>query len=268
MDTNQVKADTALTKRQISSTVLLGDLEFGPDITRPLGGLNPYSKHYTDIGDKFLQLFMHYGQLQVASKVLEIGCGTGRIARPLLQFLSGRGTYRGFDINKRFVQYCTDTYRRSAFKCCDVWHSEYNPNGVIPADSFEFPYLDSSFTFVCAIAVFNHMKLEWVQNYIQEIARVLTHKGVFFGTFILLNQPAMEFIDNKSKHPFQFEQRDDDAWYEYSARPLFNVALPEQSIRRACISNSLMIIEPIRYGEWRGSAAAITGHDVLIAIKN
>lgn len=247
---------------------LLGDIVFDTGVKSPLGGLNPSNPNFDSIGKQFLRFFIDHARLHNKSKVLDIGCGTGRIAKQMLNFLDG-GSYTGIDVNRRFIEYCQNTYKSKKFKFdhIDLQHDEYNVNGKIDQRNFTLPYKNGAFNFVCAVAIFNHCNFSCISRYIEEISRVLSQQGTFFGTFILLNQQSMEIIDSKTKHPFKFDLRHHDGWYEYTTRKYWNVAVPEMGLRRVFIKNKLMIHEPIRYGEWVKSRAAITGHDVITAIK-
>ena len=111
MEDNPKKIETSIID-QPSLPYLLGEIPIDEGQTRPLGGLNPYSEHFTKIGQHFLQLFIDHGRLTKRSKVLEAGCGTGRIAKALEGFLDG-GKYQGFDCNKRFTDHCKSTYKKS-----------------------------------------------------------------------------------------------------------------------------------------------------------
>jgi len=238
------------------------------DNVAALGGLNPFSPKFKSLGLRYLRLMIEHSELLPNHKILDVGCGTGRIAKVLEDFLDD-GKYDGFDINEHFVEYCKSTIndKRFNFCFCDVQNGEYNPSGNIDPEKFKFPYDDLSFDRVCAIGVFNHLELPWATQYIREITRVLKPKGIFFGTFFLLNGISMPYARNREDHPLKFEVETNDAWFEYKDRPLFNVALAEQPIRRTFINNGLMIKEPIRYGNWCGSKNAIIGHDVIVAIK-
>src|ERR1700730_7662335 len=47
-------------------------------------------------GMEFRRLFTEYGGLKPDHKVLDIGCGIGRMAGPLTSYLSAQGEYQGF----------------------------------------------------------------------------------------------------------------------------------------------------------------------------
>ncbi len=42
---------------------------------------------FQQIGDNLLQLLIEYTDLQPSERVLDIGCGIGRVARPLTRYL-------------------------------------------------------------------------------------------------------------------------------------------------------------------------------------
>ena len=57
------------------------------------------------LGDAFLQFFITYGGLQPTDRVLDVGCGVGRMARALTGYLTS-GEYEGFDIMRASVSWC------------------------------------------------------------------------------------------------------------------------------------------------------------------
>lgn len=249
-------------------TELLANIKIDKSITVPLGGLNPYNPYFSTIGEQFKRLLIDHALLNKDQAILDIGCGTGRLANQLTNFLTG--SYSGFDVHPHFIDYCKTTYQATNFnfQAIDIIHDEYNPNGTIDASTFVFPYQANSFDLVIAIAVFNHFKLEWIIQYIREISRVLKPRGVFFGTILLLNQQSIDFINTRIQPPYQFSHRTPESWHDFETRPLFNVAHPEDVLRRVFIKSNLMIREPIRYGEWCRSKVALAGPDIIVARKN
>ncbi|MDB4490028.1 class I SAM-dependent methyltransferase [bacterium] len=246
----------------------LGDLSFGPDKKQPLGGINPYSHHFDDIGDHFKNLLIEHARLNPNSNILDVGCGTGRLAKSLHDYLEN-GSYYGIDANKRYIDYCRSNYLNSNFHFdhLNVQNDEYNKDATIAAYDSRFPFKDATFDLSVAIALFNHLDIKSILRYIAELSRVLKPKGILFFTALILNPQSVEVINQRDKPPFKFSYRTDNSWHEYQSRPLINVAVPEAGIRRQLINCKMMIKEPIRFGEWSESKLALTGHDVVTAIK-
>jgi len=55
---------------------------------------------FRSVGNAFLGHFREIGKLGPNECVLDIGCGTGRMAVPLLGYLGERGSYIGFDVSR------------------------------------------------------------------------------------------------------------------------------------------------------------------------
>src|SRR5471032_1693123 len=53
---------------------------------------------FTAVGQEFFRHFTDIGGLKPEHRVLDVGCGCGRMAVPLIPFLTGTGEYHGFDI--------------------------------------------------------------------------------------------------------------------------------------------------------------------------
>lgn len=126
-----------------------------------------------------MEFLIRYGRLGRSGSVLDIGCGSGRIAEPLSCYLSSEGVYRGFDLTETQIQRCRDIVRHPGFKfeTIDIWHPLYNPEGKVAPSDFEFPYEDKQFDVVFAASIFSHLSKEVATDYLQEIARVLKPNG-------------------------------------------------------------------------------------------
>jgi SAM-dependent methyltransferase len=224
----------------------------------PVGGLNPQHRYYAESGLQFFRLVLDHLKINKIDRVLEIGCGTGRVSAPFVKHLGKN--YHGFDINRCFVEYCRTLGNN--FKYVDVFHDDWNPEGKIDPSQVEFPYRSRQFSAVFAVAVFNHFRFTWFEHYLSEISRVLIKEGRLFMTLVVAKEPVEEGLP-----PFQFSHRTETEWYDYRDAPLYNVAFPAQLLRRALIKQGLILEEPIRYGGWNKAPVALTGYDVIIAQK-
>src|SRR5262245_16156271 len=86
--------------------------------------------------------------LRADHHVLDIGCGCGRLALPLVPMLAPPGRYDGLDVARELLEWCRDCIAPHApnfrFQWADVRAGEHNPDGTIPAAEFRFPYADNA----------------------------------------------------------------------------------------------------------------------------
>ncbi len=222
------------------------------------------------VGNGFLTIFKEVGNIQPTDRVLDVGCGIGRMAVPLTNYLSGAGSYDGFDIVKDGISWCSKNiskkYSNFNFVHSDILNKHYNPKGKINAAEFRFPYNDNSFDFVFATSLYTHLLEEDAQNYLKETARVLKPGGTALMTWFLIS----------SKNPCTKSPVFDDLNFKFPVGkcltvkaddPESAIAYPEDLIKTACLEigfSGKLIVYP---GSWTGSQNSITTHDILVARK-
>src|SRR5690349_5044074 len=113
-------------------------------------------------GDEFLGHFEELGGLAPSDRVLDVGCGIGRMARVLASELRPpTGSYDGFDVAGQAIAWCQRHYTGTPvpfrFAHVDLRHPVYNPTGAESATTFPFPYPDAHFDLVIATSVFTHL---------------------------------------------------------------------------------------------------------------
>jgi SAM-dependent methyltransferase len=147
---------------------------------------------FAEIGDEFLAHFLDLAGLEPHHRVLDVGCGIGRMARPLAGFLDpARGSYEGFDVDRKGIGWCRRRYARRhpnfRFQVADLFNRRYHPGGAQRASEYRFPYEDGSFDLVIATSVFTHLLEDEADHYLAESARVLDANGTLFATFFVLD---------------------------------------------------------------------------------
>lgn len=224
---------------------------------------------YIQIGEEFFQYFLDIAGLKPHERVLDVGCGAGRMARPLTRYLQGGG-YDGIDIVAPSIKWCQETYAQRYpnfhFHFTNVYNKAYNPTGRNRASEYRFPFETSSFDFVFLTSVFTHMLPEDMENYLAEVARVLKQGGRCLITYFLLTPDSSKLIDEKaSSIDFRYELR--GCRVENKDMPEAAVGYDEGRIRELYKKYVLNILEPISYGSWCGRKNALSYQDIVVASK-
>ena len=147
---------------------------------------------YCKVGEYALGVLEKVARLRGSDRILDVGCGPGRIAWPLAAKLGRRASYDGLDVVKAYIDWCNQSLgldpARFRFHHADIRTTFYNPNGAIEAEDFVFPWKDGSFDLVIATSLFTHLLPRGTEHYAREIARLLAPKGRLFATFFILDE--------------------------------------------------------------------------------
>ncbi len=224
---------------------------------------------YREIGDEFFKYFVDFCGLSPNHRVLDVGCGIGRMAVPLTTYLTS-GSYEGFDIVRDGIKWSTKTitsrYPNFQFQLAGIYNKVYNPSGRVSAVEYRFPYEDNSFDLVFLTSVATHMMPADLEHYISEISRVLKPGGQTLITFFLLDEEA-RLLMKQHRSSVDFSFRGDGYWTMSATSPEQAVAFEEQYIRQLYKSNNMQIVEPIRFGSWSGRANPVSFQDIIVAKK-
>lgn len=162
-------------------------------IIRSNEGLNDDEEYIKSAIDqvKFLQ---KYCNITSSTKILDFGCGQGRLANGFI--LSGlyQVSYHGIDTNAKSISWCKHWLQKHHPNFDFLWlpaqNARYNPS----ANKLqELPMEQNFFDVIFLNSVFSHMLVDDIKFYLMEFSRVLSKHGILYLTaFIEDNVPKME----------------------------------------------------------------------------
>lgn len=225
---------------------------------------------FEQVGDGMIGGLISRGYFNSNSRILDVGCGLGRLARPLTKYLEGPGEYYGLDIAKDSIEWCASKYAkldRFHFALANVYSKFYNPEGTTNGAEYKFPYEDGFFDFVMLTSVFTHLVLPDVDNYLAEISRVLKPNGWCYSTWFLIT----EELDAEYNRRLRTNAPDALApiaggFVMDEGTPEKVIFLNENTIRQLYQKHGLTI-DAINYGTWCGRDVVGGYQDEIIGIK-
>jgi SAM-dependent methyltransferase len=219
-------------------------------------------------GDALLGLLVEEAGLAPGDRVLDVGCGIGRVARALAGHLAQDGAYAGFDVSADAVAWCARRYARRhpnfEFAHLDVRNDRYNLGGSTLARDARFPYDDASFDVAVATSVFTHLLSDEADRYLAETARVLRPGGRLLATFFLLDDAARR-RQREGAAAIAFPHEHWPAAFADADLPQSAVAYDEAWVRERLAAHGLTPRPETLRGSWSGHPGAAGFQDVLVA---
>lgn len=161
---------------------------------------------FVEQGETFFRRFEKYGGIGKDDAVLDIGSGIGRMAVPFTKYLSEKGSYEGFDIVKKGVDWCRENisakHPNFNFQWIPLRNELYNLSTDEAASKLKFPYENDRFDFVFLTSVFTHMMPDDLENYAFEIARVTKPGKRCMATFFLLDDQSRDSMKKAGQKNF------------------------------------------------------------------
>jgi ubiquinone/menaquinone biosynthesis C-methylase UbiE len=242
-------------------------LPLPPEILRVWVG--PFSNPdlFERSGDEMVQSIVALCKLSPDSRILEVGCGCGRLARAFASYLGPTGSYEGFDVAPALIDWCRKQLQpllsNFGFSLADVHAAGHNPTGAIAASAYQFPFPSNAFDVAVVSSVFTHMLAEEIENYVAQLARVLKPDGRCFITALLFDGEAERAVAQGTTI-FDFRHLIGPCLAFDRECPQEGIACPEPWLAQILECNGFWI-ELIQRGDWRQVRSYEVSHDIVVA---
>jgi SAM-dependent methyltransferase len=199
---------------------------------------------FRKVGREFLSHFTTLAGFRPDQRVIDIGCGPGRMAIPLTGYMSAEGRYEGADTWSEAVEWCAS---RITPGFANFRFTSLDGGSGIP----EFPFADGEFDFaiVCSIS---RLDEKTFRKYVLEAGRLLRQGGIYFGTCFVSVDPA----DDPGTRP--------QTAMTGAAEPPFVFS---QDQIEAVLGSAGLRIEQLHRGSWAGHPAPLSYQDVIVAVR-
>ncbi len=159
-----------------------GPIALDPSIPLPPYRLRMGGQHFKKDADfvaagvRDARVLRRRAGLGPRKRVLDWGCGAGRLAIGIKHLMGHVADYHGVDIQPELLTWAKDhlTDEHTRFTLVDAHNARYNPDGE---RSFHIPADDASVDVLYAYSVLSHMLTEDVAGYAATIARILAPDG-------------------------------------------------------------------------------------------
>lgn len=196
-------------------------------------------KNFIEFGKIIVAELNDKNYLNPSSQVFELGCGCGRNAKALSQFLDQSGRYIGQDVDPEMIAWCQKNLSndRFSFHHANLFSKVYNPKGHDVAE-YSFPAADQSITIIFSVSVFSHLLHEDAVHYIRESHRVLSTGGYLHMTLFVL-----DFLQERLGDRWTFAHQLDHCYVESLRYPEAAVAYDLSTITEMLTANGFSIAE-------------------------
>jgi len=145
-----------------------------------------YSNYYFGGKETAKSIFGHLAKHTnlKGKKVLDWGCGPGRLIRHMPDISRNQTSFYGTDYNKGSIDWCQK----------NIKNVNFNHNNI----EAELPYEDEKFDAIYGFSIFTHLSEEMHFNWFNELKRILNPEGILLITTQGENfKPKMTEVERK-----------------------------------------------------------------------
>lgn len=205
-------------------------------------------------------------KLQVVKEgdhVLDVGCGTGVMAKQLVGWIGPGGGYLGFDVHRGAIRWCQKRFGsdpRFRFELAHIASPYGASRGASPL-TYRFPMADGEAQFILAKSVFTHLLEPETRHYLAEIQRTLHPGRAALITAFLFERDGETGLGRIPFFPFA--DGSSSVRWRFKARPHAAVAF-ERSHFVAMVEDAGLRVQWLCPGFWPGREGTPRGQDILL----
>ena len=238
----------------------------GMSVAEMVGGGYPLP-----VAAHFMDLLVDQADLSPRDRVLDVGCGCGRLAAALTQHIGPEGSYRGVDIVAGLVDFANRhiarLYPNFSFMTLQQGNPAYNTwrhTGSSPTvASLDETCAPETIDLCIATSLFTHLDSDMARETLKAMHRALAPEGRVLISLFLLDAGVRTLI-RKGRAAFQFEhEHGEGTFVQNPAGPLGALAFTHEHFVRL-LTEQQLYVERVLYGNWPGRSHHVSGQDILI----
>lgn len=154
---------------------------------------------YLEYAKASARTLQQYGGATPQQRIVDIGCGPGRLLVGMLAQWGEVARYWGLDVDPKAIAWAQRYLAREpqiSFHHLNLNSARYNPASDCPPTQAQLPIADAEADLVVLLSVFSHMFMDDIEAYLVEIARVLRPGGR-----VLLTVFAEDDVERDCENP-------------------------------------------------------------------
>jgi SAM-dependent methyltransferase len=222
---------------------------------------------YEAVAQEYLAYMLELAGLSATARVLEVGCGIGRMALGLSAFLGEASSYTGLDVMPdalavaRATLAARATGARFSFQHLDVYNGWYNRSGVLRARDVQLAsYAADKVDFILMTSLLTHLFPDDMAHYLAQCRAVLAPDGAMLVTSWIMDERT-KAATRAGRAAIAFRELD-GYWVESESNPEGALAHEETTLLAAIDAAGLRIVHRIP-GFWSGSVG-LSFQDLLV----